>query len=120
MKIAISSRNGKFNKPFSSRFGRCEYFVIIDTDTRSWEGLSNPAATAHGGAGAQVVQFLSDHSVQAVISGRFGPNAFSALQAAGIKTYQVKNGTPEELLDQYLAGKLKQGDTASGRRYHKG
>jgi predicted Fe-Mo cluster-binding NifX family protein len=120
MKVAISSRNGKFNKPFSSRFGRCKYFVIIDSETRTWEGLSNPAAAAHGGAGAQVVQFLSDHGVQAVISGRFGPNAFSALQAAGINTYQAKNGTPEELLDQCLKGKLKLVDTGSGSGYHKG
>jgi predicted Fe-Mo cluster-binding NifX family protein len=43
-----------------------------------------------------------------VISGDFGPNAFSALQAAGIQAYQAQKGTPQELLEEYLAGTLRQ------------
>ena len=107
MKIAISSNNGAFNQPFSTRFGRCNYFVIIESETQTWEAISNPAAAAHGGAGTRAVQFLSDNEVQAVISGRYGPNAFSALKAAGLQVFQARKGTPEELLDAYLAGKLK-------------
>jgi predicted Fe-Mo cluster-binding NifX family protein len=119
MKIAISSNKGKFSKPFSDRFGRCDYFVIVDSGTRAWEAKRNPAATSRSGAGAQVVQFLSDNGVQAVISGRFGPNAHSALEAAGIQAYQARNGTPEELIDQFLAGELKQIHAPTGPERHR-
>jgi predicted Fe-Mo cluster-binding NifX family protein len=119
MKIAISSNTGKFNKPFSARFGRCDYFVIVDSRTRAWEAKPNSAATVRNGAGAQVVQTLSDNGVQAVISGRFGPNAHSALEAAGIQAYQAKNGTPEELLERFLAGELKQVHAPTGPERHR-
>ncbi|MEN8173933.1 MAG: NifB/NifX family molybdenum-iron cluster-binding protein [Chloroflexota bacterium] len=118
MKIAISSHDGKFNSEFSARFGRCEYFVLIDTETRNWEAVENPAAAAHGGAGAQVVQFLSDNAVEATITGKYGPTAFTALEAAGIQGFEANNGTPEELLDKFLAGDLTQVSTATGPSRH--
>ncbi len=119
MKIAISSPDGKQNAPFSPRFGRCEYFIFIDTDTRNWEAKPNPAAAAHGGAGAQVVQFLSNHNIEATITGRYGPTAFAALDAAGIKGYEAEEGTPEELLEKLLAGDLKQVSAATGPSRHR-
>lgn len=118
MKLAISSQDGNFNTPFSARFGRCEFFIIIDTETRVWEAKSNPAATARGGAGAQVVQFLADNGVEATISGRYGPTAFSALDVAGIQTFVAGDGSPAELLDKFLANKLERVDTATGQGYH--
>jgi predicted Fe-Mo cluster-binding NifX family protein len=121
MKIAISSSGGEYDKPFSSRFGRCNYFVIVESETRSWDVLSNPAATSRGGAGAQVVQFLSDNGIEAIISGSYGPNAFSALQAAGIQAYKASRGTPEELLDKFITGRLDQATGPLGRgRQHRG
>ncbi len=118
MKLAISSHDGKFDTPFSSRFGRCETFIFVDTDSRAWEAVPNPAADARGGAGAQVVQFLSQNGVEVVISGRYGPTAFSALKAAGIQAFIAENGTPENLLDQFLAGELEQTNTATGPALH--
>jgi predicted Fe-Mo cluster-binding NifX family protein len=115
MKIAISSRDGQYNKGFSDRFGRCNYFVIVDSETRSWDALPNPAASTRGGAGTQVVQFLADNGVEAIISGRFGPNAYFALGAAGIQAYRASSGTPEELVDKLIAGELDQASESPGR-----
>jgi len=118
MKIAISSYDGKVNTPFSPRFGRCEYFVFVDSNTRNWEVKPNPAAEARGGAGAQVVQFLSNHQIDVTISGRYGPNAFTALEAAGIRGYVAVEGTPEELLEQLLVGELQQVSSATSPGRH--
>lgn len=118
MKLAISSHDGKFDTAFSSRFGRCEYFVFVDTETHAWESKPNPAATARGGAGPQVVQFLANNGVEATITGRYGPNAFTSLEAARIQAFEASEGTPQELLDKFLAGELKQVHGATGPSLH--
>lgn len=118
MKVAISSHDGKLDARFSLRFGRCDYFVIIDSDTRDWEAKRNPVADAHGGAGPRVVQFLSEQGVDATITGRYGPNAFTALDAAGIQAFEADDGTPEQLIEKFLAGELKQVHAATGPELH--
>jgi predicted Fe-Mo cluster-binding NifX family protein len=118
MKIAISSPDGKFDTPFSARFARCERFIFVDTDTRNWEAVPNPAADARGGAGAQVVQFLANQGVAASITGRYGPTAVTALNAANIQAYVADGGTPAELLDKFLANQLKQATEATGQSLH--
>ncbi|MEA3334942.1 MAG: NifB/NifX family molybdenum-iron cluster-binding protein [Chloroflexota bacterium] len=118
MKLAISSLDGKIDTELSSRFARCDYFIFFDTETRDWEARPNPAAAARGGAGAQVVQFLSNSGVEATISGRYGPTAFSALDVAGIQAFVADSGTPEELLDRFLAGQLEQVNAATGPELH--
>jgi predicted Fe-Mo cluster-binding NifX family protein len=118
MKLAISSSDGNFDTPFSARFARCDAFIFINTETRSWETKPNPAADARGGAGAQVAQFLANNGVEATITGRYGPTAMSALNAAGIQAFVADSGTPAELLDKLLAGELEQVDAATGSSLH--
>ena len=113
MKVAISSQDGKSDSPVSHRFARCEFFVFVDTETRVWEFKPNPAAAARGGAGAQVVQFLADNGIEAIISGRYGPTALSALDAAGIQTFVTDDGTPAHLFHELLANKLERVQTAT-------
>jgi len=118
MKIAISTTSGDPDKKFSPRFGRCDYFLIVQEGADNWEKYSNPAAAAQGGAGTQVVGFLADQGVDAVISGRYGPNAYDALSAAGIDPYLASSGTPKELLAMFQAGSLKRAESASGEGMH--
>ena len=118
MKIAISSHDGKLDSSFSLRFGRCDHFVFIDSESRDWEAKPNPAAGARGGAGPRAVQFLSEQGVGATITGRYGPKAFTALEAAGIQAFEADDGTPEQLLEKFLAGELKQVHAASGPELH--
>lgn len=118
MKIVISATSNKINQSFNPRFGRADYFILIDSETREWEATPNPAADASGGAGPQAVQFIADKGVEAVISGRYGPSAFSALEAATIQAYIAKEGTVTEVLDQFLAGELKSVTSATGPGMH--
>ena len=114
MKLAISSPDGKFDTQFSSHFGRCETFIIIDTETKDWESQPNPAAAAQSGAAAQAVQFLSKSGVEATVTGRYGPTAFTALNTAGIQAFVANSGTPDELLVKYLANELVQVNAVTG------
>jgi len=118
MNIAISAHSGDPDRQFSSRFGRCSCFLITDQEGDSWQELDNPAVNAQGGAGSRVVQLLADNGVDAVISGRYGPNAYEALQIAGIEAYLARSGTPRELAASLRDGNLELASGPSGAGYH--
>lgn len=107
MKLAITSPDGKFGTPLSPGFGRCKFFIIIDTDTRNWVAKPNPASIAQDGAGPEAVKFLTENDVEATVSWRYGPDALTSLETAGIQAFEANEGAPEDLLEQCLAGKLK-------------
>jgi len=90
MKLIITTASSSIDAAFDQRFGRCAYFLVIDSETMHWEAFPNPGIDAPGGAGTRAAQFAVDKQVSAVISGNFGPNASSALNAAGISMYMNK------------------------------
>ncbi len=118
MKIAISASGNTKESPFNPRFGRCDYFLFNDTDTGIWEAFPNPAAGARGGAGPQAAQSIANQGVEVVISGRYGPKAFTALDAAGVKAYIASTGTVLEAQEKYIAGELDQIGAATGPELH--
>lgn len=118
MKIVITSSGEGLEAQFSPRFGRCANFIFIDTETRVWEAMANPAENSRGGAGPQAVQFIANRNVEAVVSGRFGPSAYAALQAAGIETYIARDDMVDEALDKFLAGQLEEVSQATGGGLH--
>jgi len=118
MKIIISAISNKIDQPFNPRFGRSDYFILADSETGEWQALANPAADARGGAGPQAVQFIANQGVEAVISGRYGPSAYTALEAAGIQTFIATSGTVDEVLKKFLAGELEQVSSATGSELH--
>ena len=120
MKLAITVDTPQFNSPLERRFGRCAYFLMVDTETRAWESLPNPAAEASGGAGPLAAQFLADQGVEAVLSGDYGPKAFTALDSAGIQMYSVQEGQAEALLDDFLSGNLERVIESTGEQRHGG
>ena len=120
MRIAVSAASTDPDQPFNSRFGRCSRFLIAVPGQETWSELENTAQDAQGGAGTQVVKLLAEADVDAVISGRYGPNAFEALQLAGIQAYLASSGTPRELDSRCTAGELDQPAGPSGSGHHRG
>lgn len=119
MKLAISARGEGLEADVDQRFGRCPFFVIVDTDTEQVvESVKNSNATAAGGAGPQSAQLLSDKGVEAVALGNVGPNAAVALNAAGIKIFSGINGTVNETVQNFKAGKLVSVDQATVTSHH--
>lgn len=114
MKIAITAKSSDHHGTFESRFGRCAYFVFVDTETQDWHSEANPAGNARGGAGTQAAQFVANQDVDAVISGQFGPNAHTALKAAGIEMYQARGGSVSSVAEAFQSGELKRVTSSSG------
>jgi predicted Fe-Mo cluster-binding NifX family protein len=81
------------------RFGRAAAFVILDTASGATEVVSNAegVAAAHG-AGIAAAQLMAQRGVSCVITGRVGPKAEQALQAAGIRVVTGEWPTVREAL----------------------
>ena len=107
MKIAITSQGKDLNAEVDPRFGRCQTFIIYDTETETFEALENPNIHAGGGAGIQTAQAMAEKGVQTVLTGNVGPNAFRTLSAAGIGIYAGVSGKVTEAVDQFQRGVLK-------------
>lgn len=106
MKICITSQGGSLDALVDARFGRCQYFIIVDTDTGDFEALDNANKDGMGGVGIQSAQFIAEKGVEAVLTGNVGPNAFSTLQAGEIKVFTGVSGTVKEAIEKYKSGKL--------------
>ena len=107
MKICVSSQGDTLDSQVDPRFGRCLYFLIVDTDTLECEAIKNPNIDAMGGAGIQSGQLMADKHIKAVITGNVGPNAFQTLQAAGIQVITGASGRVREAVEKYKNGELK-------------
>jgi len=108
MKIAISSMGRDLSEQIDPRFGRCAYFVIVDTDDMSFEAFDNENIALGGGAGIQAAQFVASKGAKVVITGNCGPNAVRTLSAAGVEVIVGQKGTIRETIDNYKEGNLSQ------------
>ena len=107
MKICVTSEGNNLDSNVDARFGRCQYFIIADTDTLDFQAIQNPNIEATGGAGIQSGQFVAEKKVKAVLTGNVGPNAFRTLQSAGIEVITGVSGPIKQAIEKYKKGDLK-------------
>jgi len=110
MKIAISASGPDKDSSVDERFGRCPYFMIVDTDEMEFESMENEHTKMAHGVGPQVVQTLSDMDVEAVITGNVGPNANRTLNSANIEVYKG-SGKISDAVESFKEGKLEEIDS---------
>jgi len=108
MKVAVTANGTDLDSFVDPRFGRCQYFLFIDTDTMRIEVAPNAARQAAGGAGIQAAQFVVEKGVQAVITGSVGPNADEVLKSSNIPVYRGA-GTVRGVVEKFKGGRLPQG-----------
>ena len=104
MKIGISAKGGSMEAEVEPRFGRCAYFLIVDSDTMRFEAFSNPATNLAGGAGPRTVQEYVNRGATVVLTGQAGPKAEQAMAAAEVEVVTGVTGTVREAVEAYLAG----------------
>lgn len=101
MKIAITSKGTELSSEIDPRFGRCKYFIFIDTETMEFVCKENPFINASGGAGVQAGQLVVSENPDLIITGDLGPKALSTVQASGIEYITKVTGTIEEVVERY-------------------
>ena len=107
MKIAITSNGANLDAPTSPVFGRCPMVVLVETETLQFEAIENPAIAAPSGAGIQAAQLVVEKGAQAVVTGNIGPNALEVFQSAGVPIYRSEDGTVQDAVEAFKAGKLQ-------------
>jgi predicted Fe-Mo cluster-binding NifX family protein len=114
MKIAISATGQNLDAEVDPRFGRCQYFIIVDPDTMQFEAVANESAMASGGAGISAAQMIVSKGVEAVLTGNCGPNATQVLSSAGIKIISGVSGKVKDAVQSYKSGELQPGSAPAG------
>jgi len=107
MKIVISSTGPSLDSEVDPRFGRCQYFMIIDLDDMSFEALPNKNLAQGSGVGIQSAKLVADRGAKAVLTGNIGPNAQDVLAEIGVDVITGVSGTVGEKAQQYANGKLQ-------------
>ncbi|HHX77864.1 MAG TPA: dinitrogenase iron-molybdenum cofactor biosynthesis protein, partial [Firmicutes bacterium] len=93
MKIAVSAMGDTLESSLDPRFGRAQYFIIVEPEQAGNAAVINNTSLPAGGAGIATAQLLADKGVEAVITGNVGPNAMKVLKAAGIDIYRGTTAT---------------------------
>jgi predicted Fe-Mo cluster-binding NifX family protein len=115
MKVAISTDGNVV----SAHFGRCPSFTVLDINKGKVvkrETVDNP-----GHAPGSIPQFLHKKGVETVIAGGMGMRATGFFNELGIDTIVGISGTVDDVINQFLKGTLRGGNSlcrpGSGKGY---
>ncbi len=110
MHICITSSGKNLDSLIDPRFGRCFYFLFLDTASPdNFKAVINRGMEAIRGAGVQSAQTVIDEGVEAVITGNIGPNSLMILQQSGISVFQASPSmTCRQALEYFNNNQLKE------------
>lgn len=100
MKVAITSTGNSPEAKIDSRFGRCSYFVVYDTESKSTEFIPNPNKENVEGAGPASVQLVASRGAEKVVSGEFGAKVKSLFDS--LKIQLVVLNDPEKKISAII------------------
>ncbi len=110
MNIIFTAQGPDWDSPMDARFGRAQYFFVVDADSGAIETVDNgaDAQVAHG-AGPKAAQKILDLGAGILITGNGpGGNAAEVLESTGIEIYVGAGAmTVKEAMEAYKQGKLK-------------
>lgn len=113
MKVIVTSQGRELSSPVDPRFGRANYFLVVDTETGDFSVADNSQnLNAAQGAGIQAGKNVVNLDAEAVLTGHIGPKAFATLQAGGVAIHTGADGTVANAIEQFKAGALKQSSAA--------
>ena len=72
MKVAIASTGNTLESNIDTSFGRCAWFIIVDTESGGMEFIPNINKDMEEHAGKAAVELVATRNVQMIVSGEFG------------------------------------------------
>ena len=59
MRIAVSASGPNLDAEVDPRFGRCQCFIVVDSESMEFETVESSGAVAGGGAGIATAQMIA-------------------------------------------------------------
>ena len=106
MKVAVSAAGKNLESIIDERFGRCRYFIILETDDMRYEVIENSNADLSTSAGIQSASLVASKGVEAVITGNCGPKAMQVFAATTIKVIIGQHGMVKDVVEKFKRGQL--------------
>jgi predicted Fe-Mo cluster-binding NifX family protein len=100
MKVAITSTGNSPESKLDSRFGRCSYFVIYDTENHATEYIPNPNKENVECVGPASVQLIASKGAEKVVSGEFGAKVKSLFDSLQIQLVVLND--PEKKISEII------------------
>ena len=113
MRIAISANGKNLDATINDRFGRCPYFLIVETDNMRTEVFENTNADLSTGAGIQAASMVTSKGAQAVITGSCGPKAMQVFSEAGLPVILNQHGVVRDAVETFKNGALSPSTSAN-------
>lgn len=103
MKIALPTRGGCID----DHFGHCESFTIIEIDdAKNIIRRSSMASPEGCGCKSNIASTFEAEGVTLLIGGNMGQGALNKLSSHGVRVIRGCHGTIDDVLADYLAGRL--------------
>ncbi|MFH0816058.1 MAG: NifB/NifX family molybdenum-iron cluster-binding protein [Methanobacteriota archaeon] len=100
MKILVTAKDRGLDAEVDGRFGRCPFFVVVDSSTMAATSVENPGTKATGGAGVAAAQGALDLKPDAILTGEVGPHAMKMLEGSGVKIVTGAKGSVREAVER--------------------
>lgn len=106
MKVCVTARSGRLDASVDLNFGRCRYFVIVDTDSMEFESLKNKSLSFSDND-TMAAQLLLGRDIDKLITGNIGSKAFSMISSKGIDVLTLNEGSVEDVIMAFKADDLR-------------
>jgi len=109
MKIAIPLADGRL----AAHFGHCERFALVEVDPAAKRIVGREEVDAPPHQPGLLPGWLADRGADLVIAGGMGHRALELFAERGVRVLTgATGGAPDDLVGEYLAGKLLLGENA--------
>ena len=115
MKVAVATNGTDLDSDVHPRLGRCQVFIIVDTESMNFSPFPNEGFYLSKNAGVKAAQAMIDRGVEAVVAGFIGHKAYKVFNDAKIKMYLGSLGTVRETINAVKCGRLKDVDDLNTR-----
>ncbi len=106
MKVIVTAQDNNKDSMVDQRFGRCRYFLVMDTeDENLLNAVENQGAIQGHAAGVRAAQQAGELGAKAVITGDVGPNASNILKQMGIDVYKA-SGKATDAIEKFKRNEL--------------
>ncbi len=104
MKIAVTSTGGSMESLVNEKFGRCQYFVFVDSDTMKFNAVSNLGEQMQSGAGPKAAELIILNGADALLTGHVGDKALEVLKRGNVKIVDGYDGNTKvkDAVNKYL------------------